>query len=61
MNRLCFQYLVIHGNKNLPKIIQIVLKGVKNFAKTNKPYYVAKDGEMFAKGVEFRQIWSHWS
>ena len=31
--KLVFQYLAIYINENLPKIIQIVLKWVHNFAK----------------------------
>ena len=36
MKRLCFQYLAIYSNENLPKSIQIVLKLVKNFTQTKQ-------------------------
>ena len=32
MTRLCFQYLAIYSNENLPKSIQIVPKWDENFA-----------------------------
>ena len=61
MNRLCFQYLAIHSNENLPKSILIVPKWVKNFAQNQiNLKYIAIDFYTFAKVVEFRQIWSHW-
>ena len=34
MTRLCFQYLAIFSNKNLPKSIQIVPKWAENFAQS---------------------------
>ena len=60
MTRLCFQYLAIYSNENFPKRIQIVPKWDENLAQ-NQIYlkYIAKDFLIFAKVVEFRQIWSH--
>ena len=61
VTRLCFQYLAIYSNENLPKSIQIVPKSVKCFAQNQKKVkHIAKDLKVFAKVVEFRQIWSHW-
>ena len=46
---------------NLPESIQIVTTRVKNFAQTQiNLKYIAKYFYIFAKAVEFRQIWSHW-
>ena len=46
---------------NLPKSIQNVQTRVKNFAQNQlNLQYIAKDFYIFAKVVEFRQIWSHW-
>ena len=60
MTRLCFQYLTIFGNENVPNSIQIVPKWAENFAQNQiNLKYIAKDFKLFAKVVEFRQIWSH--
>ena len=62
MNKLCFQYLAIFSNENVPNSIQIVPKWVENFAQNQiNLKYIAKDFKLFAKVVEFRQIWSHWT
>ena len=53
MIRLCFQYLAIYSNLNLPKSIQIVSKWVENFAQNQMNL------KYIAKVVEFCQIWSH--
>ena len=46
--------------KTCPKSIQIVPKWVKNFVKNQiNLKYIAKDFEIFATVVEFRQIWSY--
>ena len=56
MSKLCFQYLAIFSNENVPNSIQIVSKWVENFAQNQiNLKYLAK----FAKVVEFCQIWSH--
>ena len=59
MTVLCFQYLAICSNENLPKSVQIVPKWVKTFAQSQiNLKNVAKDFNFFAKVVEFHQIWS---
>ena len=43
MTRLCFQYLAIYTNENVPKSIQSVTKWVKNFAQNQiNLKYIAK-------------------
>ena len=61
MTKLYFQYLAIFSNENVPNSIQIVPKWVENFGQNQiNLKYIAKDFKLFAKVVEFRQIWSHW-
>ena len=61
MTKLCFQYLTIFSNENVPNSTQIMPKWVVNFAQKQIDLEnVAKDFELFAKVVEFRQISSHW-
>ena len=44
MIRLCFQYLAVYSNENLPKSIQIVPKWVVNFAQNQiNLKFIAKD------------------
>ena len=44
MTKLCFQYLAIYKNENLPKNIQIVPKWVENFVQNQiNLKYIAKD------------------
>ena len=62
MNKLYFQYLAIFSNENVPNSIQIVAKWVVNFTqKQINLKYIAKDFQLIATVVEFRQIWSHCS
>ena len=56
MTKLCFKYLAIFINENVPNSIQIVPKWVENFAQNQiNLKYIAKDFQL-----ECRQIWSHW-
>ena len=55
--RLCFQYLAIFSNENLPKNIQIVQNWTKNQINLK---YIAKYFKYWSKWWNFAQIWSHW-
>ena len=62
MTKLCFQYLAIFSYENVSNSIQIVPKWIENFAQNQiNLKYIPKDFQLFAKMVEFCQIWSHWT
>ena len=61
ITNLCFQYLAIFSNEKAPNFIQIVPKWVENFAQNQINLKYIAIFKLFAKVVEFRQIWSPWA
>ena len=56
-----FHYLCIYKREKLANSMQNLLKLVTIFAKyKTKPHKITKDILVGAKGVKFRQMWSHW-